>query len=696
MKFPNGKETKKGRRPRFGGLLFYVIAALIIVIAATYLSGIGGRKDLTLSQIIESVEDGKVQEAKFSGNVLELTLKEREASGPIRVKKTVSPYWMGRMLEVFRNSDVKFDYAENLNYGAILNGLTLLIMFGSMAFFIWMFVGHQGGEGRQAMNFGRSKARMHDPSKNKVTFDDVAGADEEKAELQEVVDFLKNPQKYHDVGAKIPRGILLVGPPGTGKTLLARAVAGEAGVPFYTISGSDFVEMFVGVGASRVRDLFNEAKKNAPSIIFIDEIDAVGRQRGTGLGGGHDEREQTLNQLLVEMDGFGPNLEAIVMAATNRPDILDPALLRPGRFDRRVTVNPPDMVGREAILKVHARNKPIESRVDFKEVARMTPGFTGADLSNLLNEAALAAARAGRKTVLYTDIADSVFKVMVGPEKKSHVISDKERRLTAYHEAGHAIVLRSVSETQRVERVTIIPAGSAGGYTAYKPHEDLSFHTVGHLLQDVKVALGGRAAEEVVLGEISTGASGDLQHVDQVVRGMVTRYGMSEKLKNMVFESGDERQVFLGRDYGHTHAYSQETLETIDGEVKRMIQESYDEVLRILRDKIKTLHTVAELLLKKERIEGAEFERIYQETTTPEQRANDAENPGRNDVFLAELGRETEQKIEAETKTDSELPGASHDADDALEDEAKVKVEEVKEPVILAPGAETHRTDEDQ
>ncbi|MDD2214656.1 MAG: ATP-dependent zinc metalloprotease FtsH, partial [Oscillospiraceae bacterium] len=358
--------------------------------------------------------------------------------------------------------------------------------------------------GKSAMNFGRSRARLNDPSSNKVTFKDVAGAEEEKHELQEVVDFLKNPAKYADLGAKIPRGILLVGPPGTGKTLLAKAVAGEAGVPFFSISGSDFVEMFVGVGASRVRDLFETAKKNAPAIVFIDEIDAVGRQRGAGMGGGHDEREQTLNQLLVEMDGFSDNQDVIIIAATNRQDILDPALLRPGRFDRRVTVMRPDIKGREAILKVHARNKPLASDVDLAEIAKITPGFTGADLANLLNEATLQAARRGARQVIAQDISEAVFKVMLGPEKKSRIINEKERRLTAYHESGHAIVLRSVSETDRVERVSIIPAGGAGGYTAHKPNEDVYYMTKKQLLAQIMVALVGRAAEEIIFGEVST------------------------------------------------------------------------------------------------------------------------------------------------------------------------------------------------
>lgn len=634
-KFENPKRLRVG-----GGLLFYLIVIALIMLVAYFLGLSSGKeKELTVSEILQEVDRGTIKEAVFVGNTLELQLKKVETgSAEIRMlRKTVSPYWMGRLLERFDRAKVKYDYREPVNFSMILNSLTLLVMFASMGFFIWLLFSRQNGESKSAMNFGRSRARMADPSKNKVTFADVAGADEEKAELQEVVDFLRNAERYERLGAKIPRGILLVGPPGTGKTLLAKAVAGEAGVPFFSISGSDFVEMFVGVGASRVRDLFEQAKKNAPSIIFIDEIDAVGRQRGTGLGGGHDEREQTLNQLLVEMDGFGPNLEAIVMAATNRPDILDPALLRPGRFDRQITVSRPDLSGREAILRVHARNKPIEASVDLREIARLTPGFTGADLSNLLNEAALAAARRNAVKISYSDIADSVFKVMVGPEKKSHVVSEKERKLTAYHEAGHAIILRSCSETQRVERITIIPAGEAGGYTAYKPHEDLSFHTKGQLLQLIKHALGGRAAEEIVLGEISTGASGDLKTVNEIARSMISDYGMSDRLPNMVFGQSGGSEIFIGRDYGHVKNFSDETARIIDEEVAKLVSAAYADVLSILRDKIDCLHAVAARLLEKERIEGAEFEEIYMETTTEEQRSHDAVNPGRNDVYISDL-----------------------------------------------------------
>ena len=445
-------------------------------------------------------------------------------------------------------------------------------------------------------------------------FQDVAGIDEAKEELQEIIDFLVDPKKFTKLGGRIPKGVLLVGPPGTGKTLLARAIAGEANVPFFTISGSDFVEMFVGVGASRVRDLFTQAKKNAPCIIFIDEIDAVGRHRGAGLGGGHDEREQTLNQLLVEMDGFGPNEGVIILAATNRPDILDNALLRPGRFDRRIVVMRPDLKGREAILHVHAKDKPLADDVDLGEIAKITPGFTGADLANLLNEAALLAARRNDEKVHYSDIAEAVFKVTIGPEKKSRVINPEEKKLTAYHESGHAIVLREVSTTDRVERVSIIPAGGAGGYTAFKPSEDIYFKTRTQLTAEIKMALGGRAAEALVFEEISTGAGADLKEVNRIARAMVTKYGMSGRLGNVV--TGDEDEVFIGRDYGHVRNHSEALQAAIDEEIAGILDQAYSDAKQILASNRVLLDQLASRLLDKEKIESAEFEAIYQEFAT--------------------------------------------------------------------------------
>jgi len=498
-----------------------------------------------------------------------------------------------------------------------LEMLPMIAMVVLMVFFWIFFVQQSQGGGNRVMSFGKSRARLaNEDSKMRVRFTDVAGADEEKEELKEIVEFLKEPKKYVELGARIPKGVLLVGPPGTGKTLLAKAVAGEAGVPFFSISGSDFVEMFVGVGASRVRDLFDQAKKNAPCIVFIDEIDAVGRHRGAGLGGGHDEREQTLNQLLVEMDGFGVNEGVIILAATNRPDILDPALMRPGRFDRRVVVNYPDIKGREEILKVHSRNKPLGPDVDLKDIAKTTPGFTGADLENLLNEAALLDARKNKKVITMDEIKEANYKVIMGPEKKSRVISDKEKRLTAYHEAGHAIAVRLVSSTMKIDRVTIIPSGRAGGFTSYKPDEDRHYTTKSQLIEQIMVSLGGRAAEELVLGEVSTGAANDLQKANQIARDMITKYGMSENLSNLVF--GDENdEVFLGKSYAHIKNYSEEISARIDAEVKAIIDNAYNRVKQLLSDNRDKLEDVARALLEKERIEGDEFEEIFKNGYNP-------------------------------------------------------------------------------
>lgn len=484
--------------------------------------------------------------------------------------------------------------------------LPILILIG-----VWFFIMQQtqGGGGR-VMNFGKSHAKMHGEGKIKVSFKDVAGEDEAKEELAEIVEFLRNPGKYNNIGAKIPKGVLLFGPPGTGKTLLARAVAGEAGVPFFSISGSDFVEMFVGVGASRVRDLFSQAKKNAPCIVFIDEIDAVGRQRGAGLGGGHDEREQTLNQLLVEMDGFGANEGIITIAATNRPDILDPALLRPGRFDRQITVDRPDLRGRRAILEVHAKGKPLGKDVDLDIIAKKTPGFTGADLGNLLNEAALLAARADKKVINMAELEEASEKVCFGPERRSHVISDKEKRLTAVHESGHALIAYLLQpNSDPVHKVTIIPRGRAGGYTMMLPNEERSYETKSYYLAQIRVALGGRAAEEIVFNEISSGASGDLQSVTRIVRQMITRLGMSSKLGPMVFGEQQD-QVFLGKSLGHDRNYGEGVAELIDKEMHDIVTEAYADVLRMLKENIKALHSMAEALLEIETINHEQVENL--------------------------------------------------------------------------------------
>lgn len=476
---------------------------------------------------------------------------------------------------------------------------------------VWFFIMQQSqGGGGKMMNFGKSRAKMMDDAV-KVNFQDVAGQEEAKEELEEIVEFLKNPDKFTKMGAKIPKGVLLAGPPGTGKTLLAKAVAGEAGVPFFTISGSDFVEMFVGVGASRVRDLFQQAKKNAPCIIFIDEIDAVGRQRGAGLGGGHDEREQTLNQLLVEMDGFDASEGIITIAATNRPDILDPALLRPGRFDRQVMVGRPDLRGREAILQVHAKNKPLADDVDLKTIAKKVPGFTGADLANLLNEAALLVARQNKTIITMDDLEEASEKVSMGPERRSHIVTEKERRLTAFHESGHAIVGHLLPDCDPVHKVTIVPRGYAGGYTMSLPEEEQNYETKKQMLAHIRMALGGRVAEALTLKDISSGASGDLQTVTKIARNMVTRYGMSDELGPIVF--GEQReQVFLGRDLGHERNYSESTAEQIDAEVHRIVTEAYDDVVKLLSENMDFLHNMAEALLEYETIDHEDVVSLYE------------------------------------------------------------------------------------
>ncbi|WP_026487083.1 ATP-dependent zinc metalloprotease FtsH [Caldanaerobius polysaccharolyticus] len=475
----------------------------------------------------------------------------------------------------------------------------------------WLiFIQQSQGGGSRVMSFGKSRARMLNEDKRRVTFNDVAGADEEKEELKEIVEFLKSPRKFIELGARIPKGVLLVGPPGTGKTLLARAVAGEAGVPFFSISGSDFVEMFVGVGAARVRDLFEQAKKNSPCIVFIDEIDAVGRHRGAGLGGGHDEREQTLNHLLVEMDGFNVNEGIIILAATNRPDILDPALLRPGRFDRQVVVGIPDVKGREEILKVHSRNKPLAPDVDLKVLAKRTPGFTGADLENLMNEGALLSARRGKKQISMAELEESITKVLAGPEKKSRVITEEDKKLTAYHEAGHAVVAKLLPHADPVHEVSIIPRGRAGGYTMSLPEKDKYYISKSEMLDEIVQLLGGRAAEKLVLNDISTGAQNDLERATKIAREMVTEYGMSEKLGPMIYGS-DRDEIFIGRDLGRARNYSEEVAAEIDSEMRRIIEECYSRAENLLRENINKLHRVAQALIEREKLNKEEFEEVF-------------------------------------------------------------------------------------
>jgi len=604
------------------GFSFYVIIFVITALIIMLYGNISNPTVMKYSDFRRELNNGNVKSVLVQTLQAEVILERPSGNFSPDFRYTISFISQDSFMELL---DRAFDEGKLQSYDIEKKSsppwwLEMLPMFAMVILFVffWVFFIQQSqGGGNRVMSFGKSKARMaNDESKLKVRFSDVAGADEEKEELEEIVQFLKEPKKYVELGARIPKGVLLVGPPGTGKTLLAKAVAGEAGTPFFSISGSDFVEMFVGVGASRVRDLFEQAKKNAPCIVFIDEIDAVGRHRGAGLGGGHDEREQTLNQLLVEMDGFGVNEGVIVLAATNRPDILDPALMRPGRFDRQVVVNYPDIRGREEILRVHSKNKPLADDVDLKDIAKTTPGFTGADLENLLNEAALLAARKNQKVITMAEIKEANYKVMMGPEKKSRVISDKEKRLTAYHEAGHAIAVRLVSTTMKVDRVTIIPSGRAGGFTSYKPDEDRQYTTKAQLIEQIIVSLGGRAAEELMLGEISTGAASDLKHANNIARNMITKYGMSDELSNLVF--GDENdEIFLGKSYAHTRNYSEEISAKIDMEIKKIIDDAYNKVKQILIDNKQRLEDITAALLDKERLEADEFEEIFKNGYNP-------------------------------------------------------------------------------
>ena len=577
----------------------------------------------------ESVQNNEVESVYIHPN-------KEYPTGRVSVDLTNGNSVQFYALDVKEIQDFLGDYSEiALEVGDVpgdnifLSSVLPIILVAGMAFFLISMMSRQmsggggGGTNAKMMNFGKSRARMTVNEENKVTFKDVAGLEEEKEDLEEVVDFLKNPQKYTKVGARIPKGVILVGPPGTGKTLLAKAVAGEAGVPFFSISGSDFVEMFVGVGASRVRDLFEEGKKNAPCIIFIDEIDAVARKRGTGMGGGHDEREQTLNQLLVEMDGFGVNEGIIVMAATNRVDILDPAILRPGRFDRKVGVGRPDIKGREEILKVHVRKKPLGEDVDLHEIARTTAGFTGADLENLMNEAAILTAKDGRYYLTQKDIRQAFVKVGIGAEKKSKVISEKEKKITAYHEAGHAILFHLLPNMGPVHTISIIPTGlGAAGYTMPLPEADEMFNSKNKMLENIVVDLGGRVAEELIFKDVTTGASQDIKQATQLARAMVTQYGMSDKV-GLINYGSDEDEVFIGRDLAHTRNYGEQTAAVIDSEVKRIIDEAYSQAKELIGSHIDVLHKCVELLLEKEKIGREEFEALFSENEEPKSLEND-------------------------------------------------------------------------
>ena len=546
-----------------------------------------------------------------------IVVENNKIEGKTKDNKKFSTYapdeLLTSLMENHKNPNVIVEFrapSNNATWLATLLPFVLLAIVIFMFFFIFTQQSQGGGSGRGVMNFGKSKAKMVTPESQTVTFSDVAGADEEKAELEEIVDFLKQPSRYIQMGARIPKGVLLVGPPGTGKTLLAKAIAGEAGVPFFSISGSDFIEMFVGVGASRVRSLFEEAKKNSPCIVFIDEIDAVGRQRGAGLGGGHDEREQTLNQLLVEMDGFGVNEGIIMIAATNRPDILDPALLRPGRFDRQIVVGAPDVKGREEILKVHTKKKPLEESVKLDVLAKRTPGFSGADLENLANEDALLAVRKDRKQISMDEMEEAITRVIAGPEKKSKVITEHDKKLTAYHEAGHAVVMRLLPNCDPVHEISIIPRGRAGGYTMHLPKEDTSYTSKNKLKDEMVGLLGGRVAEKLIMGDISTGAKNDIDRASNIARSMIMEYGMSDVIGTISYNAGQD-EVFLGRDIGKGRNFSEELGAKIDKEIKKTIDEAYNKAIDLLSNNLNKLHAVAQALIEKEKLDAKEFEEIF-------------------------------------------------------------------------------------
>ncbi len=593
-----------------GSAVWLVALLLIICVSAFAKPGRSSTNDIPYSTFKQNWESDKIESIIIQQDKMLIEGKTKDG-------KAFSTYssseMMVSLMEEHPNDSVVITFKAPSNSGVWLSIIPMVILIVILLVFMFMITqqSQNSGSGRSVMNFGKSRAKRALPNSQKVTFKDVAGADEEKAELEEIVDFLKQPSRYIEMGARIPKGVLLVGPPGTGKTLLAKAISGEAGVPFFSISGSDFVEMFVGVGASRVRDLFEEAKKNAPCIVFIDEIDAVGRQRGAGLGGGHDEREQTLNQLLVEMDGFGVNEGIIMIAATNRPDILDPALLRPGRFDRQITVGAPDVKGREEILKVHTRKKPLAPDVDLKILAKRTPGFCGADLENLANEAALLAVRREKKLISMEEMEEAITRVIAGPEKKSRVISEHDRRLTAYHEAGHAVVMKLLPNSDPVHEISIIPRGRAGGYTMHLPEEDTAYTSKSKLKDEMVGLLGGRVAEQLIIGDISTGAKNDIDRASAIARAMVMEYGMSEKVGTISY-GNDHNEVFLGRDLGNGRNFSEEIGALLDSEIKALIDNAYKNAEQLLKDNINKLHAVAKALLEKEKLEGSEFAEIFE------------------------------------------------------------------------------------
>jgi cell division protease FtsH len=626
----------------FRNTIFYLIIFLVVIgIVGLFRGSNPQTQDLKYSDFYEALNNGQIEEMNFQYTNFayaitgEMKLEDGSVK-PFTTETFDNEQEIINIKNIAKEQNIPFDVDKAEEPSGWVTFLTSLIPFIIIFFLIFFLLNQMQGGGSRVMNFGKSKAKLYSEDKKNVRFKDVAGADEEKQELVEVVEFLKDPRKFAQIGARIPKGVLLVGPPGTGKTLLARAVAGEAGVPFFSISGSDFVEMFVGVGASRVRDLFENAKKNSPCIIFIDEIDAVGRQRGAGLGGGHDEREQTLNQLLVEMDGFGANEGIIIIAATNRPDILDPALLRPGRFDRQITVNRPDVKGREEVLKVHSRNKPLGPDVNLKTIAMRTPGFSGADLENLLNEAALVAARADKKVINMDDVDEAIDRVIAGPAKKSRVISEKERNIVAFHESGHTVIGMVLDEADMVHKVTIVPRGQAGGYAVMLPKEDRYFMTAPELLDKITGLLGGRVAEEITFGEVSTGAHNDFQRATEIARRMVTEYGMSDKIGPIQFGSSSGGQVFLGRDIQNEQNYSDQIAYEIDTEIQRIIRECYDRAKQILTENRDKLELIAKTLLEVETLDAEQIRSLFEKGKLPENNAKNEEDAEKKGSVPAE------------------------------------------------------------